>query len=390
MNELIKVLKDNIRQYAMYIGLLIIVIFFTISTDGIFISSRNIYNIMNQTGYIAVLAVGITLVIIIKHIDLSIGYMCGFIGAVIANLLLMGVPLLITILIAVFLGVVFGLFNGFFVAKIKIPAFVATLGGMLIYRGLLLRATQSAGTINVKNDTFNAIGNSFIPNFTGITFGSVTNFTSILFGIVLILFFIYNENKTRKEKLKYGFDVSSMNIFVLKLIFISVMITYLSYKLSQYNGISWTLFIVLIVTAVMHFVMTKTVLGRHIYAVGGNPEAAELSGISVEKITYIVFAIMGVLAALAGILYTARLSAATPTAGNMFELDSIAAAYVGGVSANGGVGRVTNSVIGAIFIACLINGMDLMQIDVSYQLIIKGLVLVLAVTFDVLTRSKMK
>lgn len=181
-----------------------------------------------------------------------------------------------------------------------------------------------------------------------------------------------------------------MDMFVSKLIFISAIIGYIIWILAGYNGISWTLVIVIFVVAIYHFISTKTILGRHIYAVGGSPEAAELSGISVKNITYIVFGSMGMLSALSGILYTARLQSATTTAGTLFELDAIAAAYVGGVSAAGGVGKVTGSIIGALVMASLVNGMDLMGVGIAYQYIVRGAVLVAAVIFDVTTRNKAK
>lgn len=200
--------------------------------------------------------------------------------------------------------------------------------------------------------------------------------------------FILNEIKSRKNKEKYRFEVLSKPMFIAKLILISTVIMYITWTLAKYNGLSWTIVIVLIVVAIYHYLTTKTVLGRHIYAVGGNPEAAKLSGIDVKKITYFVFSSMGMLAALSGILYTSRLQSATTTAGNLLELDAIAAAYVGGVSSAGGVGKVTGSIIGALVMASLTSGMNLMGVGISYQYMIRGIVLVVAVVFDVITRKK--
>jgi putative multiple sugar transport system permease protein len=383
--ELGILLKKNIREYGMYIALGAIMIIFTILTNGLFFSSRNISNLFNQMGYIAVLAVGMTLVIVIRHIDLSVGFMAGFLGAIAARMLRDGMPVLPTILIVIGLGTVFGLINGFWVAKVGLPSFVATLAGMLIFRGALLVFTQSTGTIIISNEAFNNIGNGYIPDIFKI--GDV-HFLTLLIGFAIILLYIIAEIRTRNNKLKYNFEVLSLHMFVLKLLFISAIIFYVFWTLANYNGLSWTFVITLIITYVYHVLTTKTVLGRHIYAVGGNPEAAKLSGIDVRKITFFVFGSMGFLTAISGILYTSRLQSATPDAGTLFELDAIAAAYVGGVSAAGGVGKVMNSLIGALVMASLINGMNLLGVGISLQYIIRGGVLIAAVVFDIKTRSK--
>lgn len=332
------------------------------------------------------LAVGMTLVIVIRHIDLSVGFLAGFLGAITAILLTqysLSVWLVIPIILV--LGVLIGLVNGFLIANIGVPSFVVTLAGMLIFRGALLQVTEKTGTIIIKDEQFNAIGNGFIPSLLEI---NGLHLLTLLLGLVGILIYIYNEIVNRKNKLKYGFEVMSTGIFSIKLIFISVIIAYITWILAGYNGFSWTVMIVAAVVIIYHFLSTKTVLGRHIYAVGSNPEAAHLSGISVKKITFIVFGSMAMLAALSGILFTSRLQSATTTAGTLFELDAIAAAYVGGVSAAGGVGKVTGAIIGAIVMASLSSGMNLLGIGISYQYIIRGAVLAGAVIFDVMTRKK--
>ncbi|WHX47213.1 sugar ABC transporter permease [Paenibacillus woosongensis] len=386
LGEARSLVKANIRDYGMYIALIIIMLTFSILTNGLFMSSRNISNLIDATGYIAVLAVGMTLVIVIRHIDLSVGFAAGFLGAIAAILLTqMGIPFYLTIPIILGLGIVVGLFNGFLVAQIGIPSFVASLAGMLIFRGALLRVTEKSGTIIVKDEHFNAIGNGFVP---AIAYVNGLNLFSLILGFLFIVFYIYSEISKRRNKLKYNFDVISGPMFTIKVVFISAIIAYITWILAGYNGFSWTVIIMLLVVAVYHFLTTKTVLGRHIYAVGSNPEAANLSGISVKKITYIVFGSMGMLSALSGILFTARLQSATTTAGTLFELDAIAAAYVGGVSAAGGVGKVTGSIIGAIVMASLSSGMNLLGVGISYQYMIRGAVLAIAVVFDVMTRKK--
>ncbi|RTR32272.1 sugar ABC transporter permease [Robertmurraya yapensis] len=386
LKEAKTLIQENIRDYGMYIALFVIILTFTFMTDGLFMSSRNISNLIDSAGYIAVLAVAMTLVIVIRHIDLSVGYAAGFMGAIAAILMTQaGMPVYITIPVILILGIVIGLFSGFLVASIGIPAFVATLAAMLIFRGALLQVTEKTGTIIIQNDTFNAIGNGYIPSllqFNGL------HLLTLLVGLVGIGFYIYIEISNRRNKMKYQFDVVSTSIFVLKLVFISAIIAYITWILAGYNGFSWTIIIMLLVVVIYHFISTKTVLGRHIYAVGSNPEAAHLTGINVKKITYIVFGSMGMMSALSGILFTARLQSATTTAGTLFELDAIAAAYVGGVSAAGGVGKVTGAVIGAIVMASLTNGMNLLGVGISYQYMIRGGVLALAVIFDVLTRMK--
>ncbi|WP_413375850.1 sugar ABC transporter permease [Alkalihalobacillus sp. 1P02AB] len=379
-------ISENIRDYGMYIALLIIILTFTILTDGLFISSRNISNLLDSAGYIAVLAVGVMLVIVIRHIDLSIGFLAGFLGAIAAILLMeFGLPVYLVIPIILIIGCFAGLFTGFLVAKVGIPAFVATLAGWLIYRGAILLATEKSGTIIITNDSFNAIGNGYIPSVMQI--GGLHLLSLILGGVAIVLY-IYSAISNRKNKIKYDFEVVSKEIFIIYLVLVSSIMACITWILAGYNGFSWTVIIMLLVVIIYHFITTKTVLGRHIYAVGSNPEAAHLSGINVKKITLIVFGSMGLLSALSGILFTARLQAATTTAGTLFELDAIAAAYVGGVSAAGGVGKVTGAIIGAIVMASLTSGMNLLGVGIAYQYIIKGGVLALAVIFDVMTRRK--
>ncbi|MBI4927750.1 MAG: sugar ABC transporter permease, partial [Anaerolineae bacterium] len=275
--------------------------------------------------------------------------------------------------------------------QLGIPSFVASLAAMLIYRGALVLVTAGTGTIIIPNDAFNAIGNGFIPDL--LDFGGFlpgVHKLTLLLGIIGVVLFVLNDLNDRRKKQAYNFEVLPMDIFILKLFFISVIILAITWVLAGYNGISWTVVIVLIVVAIYNFVTTQTVLGRHIYAIGGNPEAAELSGISVKRLIFVVFGSMGMLSALSGILFTSRLQSATTTAGTLFELDAIAAAYVGGVSAAGGVGKVIGSIIGALVMTSLTSGMNLMGIDISMQYIVRGAVLAFAVIFDVSTRRRAK
>ena len=386
-----KMFQQNIREYGMYIALFIIMAIFTITTKGTFISSRNIGNLMNQTGYIAVLAVGMTLVIVIRHIDLSVGFLAGFAGAVAAiAMTAWKMPVYLVIPFTLVLGAIVGVMTGFLVAQLKIPSFVASLAGWLIFRGAILLVTESTGTIIIPDAVFNALGNGYIPDFPGLGILPGIHKLTLLLGLAAIILFFINEFQGRKKKQSYGFEVLTIDMFVLKLVFVALVLGSITWVLAGYQGLSWTVVIVLVVVAIYDFIASKTVLGRHIYAVGGNPEAAELSGISVKKIIYIVFGSMGMLSALSGILFASRLQSATTTAGSLFELDAIAAAYVGGVSAAGGVGKIVGSIIGALVMMSLSNGMNLMGVGIAPQYIVRGAVLAFAVIFDVATRNRAK
>jgi len=388
VKDLQKALRANIRDYGMYFALLTIIIIFTITTKGLFISSRNISNLMNQTGYIAVLAVGMTLIIVIRHIDLSVGYLSGFLGAIAAiGLVFWHLPVYVVIPMVLVLGACAGLITAFPVAQLGIPAFVASLAGWLIYRGALLLVTLRSGTIIIPDKIFTAIGNGYVPDiFPSAALLPGVHKLTLFLGALAIVWYIISQIRSRRSKLAYSFEVLPMDMFVLKLVLISAVLALITWVLAGYNGLSWTLVIMLIVVAVYDFITTQTVLGRHIYAVGGNPEAAELSGISVKRITFLVFGSMGMLSGLSGMLFASRLQSATTTAGTLFELDSIAAAFIGGVSAAGGVGKIMGSLVGAVVYIALTSGMNLMGTDISSQYIVRGAVLAAAVIFDVTAR----
>ncbi len=388
--DTLKAQTHNIRDYGMYIAFVVIIIFFTIATKGVFISSRNIGNLVNATSYIAVLAVGMTLVIVIRHIDLSVGYLAGTLGAIAAIALkYWHLPLIPTILLVLVLGIIAGLVTAFLVGQMKIPAFVATLAGWLFYRGTLQLVTRSTGTIIIENEIFNKLGNGFIPDLP-IKILPGIHIVTLLLGLLAIILFITGEIRNRKKTQAYNFEVPPMNIFILKLVFVSAVIAVITWVLAGYQGLSWAAVILIVVVLIYTYFTTKTVIGRHIFAVGGNPEAAELNGISVKKITVFVFGSMGMLTALAGILYASWLRSATTIAGQGMEFDAIAAAFVGGVAVAGGVGKVTGSILGALVMASLTNGMNLLGWDISIQYIVRALVLVGAVVFDVQTRRAAK
>lgn len=385
--ELAGLVKANIRDYMMYITLIIIMVFFTWKTNGGFIQARNISNLINQAGYVAVLAIGMTLILILKHIDLSIGYVAGFCGAVAAILMTQaGLSEWIVIPIVLVLGLVIGLYQGILVTKVGVPAFVTTLAGMFIFRGLLNLTLQKTGTIIIPNKGFNAISNGFIPDIPGMDMGF--HLLTLLIGIVMVVLTAITQIKARKNRQKYNFKVTSVPIFICGLIFISIIILAIIWVLAKYSGLPWTAVIVAVVLLIYNHMLNKTRLGRYIYGIGGNDQAAELSGIDVKKVTLFAFCSMSVLAAFAGILYTSRLQSATPTAGLGFEMDAIASSYIGGTAVSGGIGKVTNTIIGALVIMSLTNGMNLMGVDISYQYVVKGIIFIIAVAFDVQTRVR--
>jgi putative multiple sugar transport system permease protein len=388
--EALKSQTHNIRDYGMYIAFVIIVLFFTIKTHGLFISPRNIGNLVNATSYIAVLAVGMTLVIVIRHIDLSVGYLAGTLGAVAAIALkYWHLPVVPTILLVVALGILAGSVTAFLVAQMRIPAFVATLAGWLFYRGTLQLVTRNTGTIIIDNNIFNALGNGNIPNLP-IKILPGINITTLLLGIIAIFLYVASEISNRRKTQAYNFEVLPMNMFLLKLVGISIIIGGITWVLAGYQGLTWAAVILIAVVMIYSYIASRTVVGRHVYAVGGNPEAAQLNGISVKKITFLVFGSMGMLTALAGILYASWLRSATTIAGQGMELDAIAAAFVGGAAVSGGVGKVSGSILGALVMASLTNGMNLLGWDISIQYIVRALVLVGAVVFDVQTRRSAK
>jgi len=383
--EVLALIRNNMRDYVMYIALVVIFLFFGIETKWLFLSPRNLSDLINQTGYVAVLAIGMTLILIIRHIDLSVGFVASFLGAVAARMMTAGVPVYIVIPAILVMGALIGLYQGTLVSRVHVPAFVTTLAGMFIFRGLLNMVTVSTGTIIVKDETFKALSNGFIPDFMP---GEGIHKLTMVIGILLVVLMVVSQINSRKQLQRYQFKVNSAPIFVAQLIFFAAIIMGIMLVLANYKGIPWTAVIVGVVLSIYNFLLNKTRFGRSIYGIGGNPEAAELSGINVQRVTLITFASMSMLAALGGILYTSRLSSASPQAGVGFELDAIASSFIGGVSVSGGIGKVTNTIIGALVIMSLTNGMNLMGVDVSYQYVVKGVIFIIAVAFDVTSRRK--
>ncbi|MCR5216587.1 MAG: sugar ABC transporter permease [Lachnospiraceae bacterium] len=386
VQELVTLARTNMREYMMYIAFIIIMVFFAIQTDGGFLQARNIANLINQAGYVAVMAIGMTIILIICHIDLSVGYVAGFSGAVAAILMTKyHMNEWLAILVVLVLGLLIGLYQGLLVTKVGVPAFVTTLAGMFIFRGLLNLSLQDTGTIIIPNEGFKALSNGFIPDIFP---NDKIHVLTLLIGVILVALMILSSVKERKNKIKYHFEVSSFPVFLLKQFIVAVVIMIVMWTLARYQGIPWTAVIVGVVLLIYNYMLNRTKLGRAIYGIGGNAQAAELSGINVQKVTLFAFCSVSLMASLGGILYTSRLQSATPTAGLGFEMDAIASSYIGGVAVSGGVGKVTNTIIGTLVIMSLTNGMNLMEIDISYQYIVKGLIFIIAVAFDVRSRRK--
>ncbi len=383
--EVASLMLSNLRNYAMYIALGVIFIFFNITTKGAFLTARNITNLVNQTGYIAVIAVGMTLILILQQIDLSVGYLAGFFGGSAAVLMKSGMNVWAVVTLMLAGGILLGLVQGVIVGKIGVPAFVTTLAGHFIFRGLLTLVTEKTGTVQIGNKAFVTLSNGFIPSLfmVGGRHGS-----ALVLGVVAILILIFLQINERRDLKRYDFYVTPLPLFVFQILFFSALVGALTYVLSGYNGISWTIIIVVAVAAIYNFMLNKTRLGRYVYGSGGNREAATLAGINVRKIVIFAFASVGLMSALGGILYASRLQSATPTAGSGFELDAIASCFIGGVSTSGGVGKVINSIIGAFVIMSLTNGLNLMSVGISYQYIIKGAIFVIAVAFDVHSQGR--
>jgi len=388
VGEIKDILTSRIRDYAMYIALAAIFIIFGFVTGGSFLSPRNLTNLINQTGYIAVMAVAMTLILIICEIDLSVGYVSGFLGAICAILMVrVGISMWIVMPLILIMGVIIGAAKGLIVTKMGVPAFVTTLAFEFAFRGLLSLSTSVSGTIPISIDAFNAISNGFVPDIGEI--GGM-HALSLIVGAIVIALMVVSQIKNRKKMQKYNFPVSSKPVFIITLVFLAVIIGAVAVILSLYKGLSWTIVIVAVVVLAYNFLMEKTRLGRHIYGVGGNAEAARLAGIDVEKIRLFAFCSMGLMTALGGILFASRMQAASTTAGAGFELDAIASCYIGGTSTSGGIGKVTNSVVGALVIMSLTNGLNLMGVGIAYQYIVKGVIFIAAVAFDVYNRKKAK
>lgn len=380
-----QMIKNNMRSYSMVIALILIMLLFQVLTGGILLRPLNITNLILQNSYILVLAVGMMLVIITGHIDLSVGSVAAFVGALAGILMVQHhVSVWLTVLICLLLGALIGAWQGFWVAYVKIPSFIVTLAGMLLFRGLTMVILEGQ-SIAPFPKTFQNMSSGFLPDvFHG---GEIHLFT-IVIGFAASLLFVVLEWRKRNSQKKYGFAVTPAAMFALKLAVIAAVIMIFTYILATYEGIPTILVILVALIIAYSFVANRTVVGRHIYAIGGNEKAAQLSGIKTKRVTFWVFVNMGVLAALSGLIFAARLNAATPKAGNLFELDAIAACFIGGASAYGGIGTISGAIIGGLVMGVMNNGMSLLGLGIDWQQAIKGLVLLIAVAFDIYNKNK--
>lgn len=367
----------NIRRYGMGIALISIMILFEILTNGILLKPLNVTNLILQNSYILILAIGMLLVIVTGNVDLSVGSVAAFIGAISALLMVnYKMSPFIALPICLIIGGLIGAWQGFWIAYVKIPAFIVTLAGMLVFRGLTLVILQGQ-TIAPFPEVFQSISSGFIPGKN----------TAVIVGVLASLVYIYLQLKNRKRKVKNGYTVQPISLILIKCFMVVVIINIFTYWLSSYKGLPTVLVLLSILVLGYSFLANRTVLGRHVYASGGNQKAAELSGVKTKRTLFLVYVNMGILSALAGMVFAGRLNAATPKAGQNFELDAIAACYIGGASAMGGIGTVFGGIIGGLVMGVLNNGMSILGIGIDWQQAIKGFVLLVAVAFDVYTKS---
>jgi putative multiple sugar transport system permease protein len=378
-------LRRNIRQYGMVIALIVIVTFFQIMTKGAILTPLNITNVVLQNSYIVIIALGMLLVIVAGHIDLSVGSVAAVIGAL-AGSLVVNYELnwvLVSVLCLLF-GALIGAFQGYFVAFLKIPAFIVTLAGMLIFRGLTF--TFSGGvSVGPFPEGFQRLSKGFIPDFFG---AEGLHLTSLIIGILGSLVIVYMNMRSRSNQAKYNLSTEPMMAFILKNLLTVAAIMYICWLLASNKGLPNVLLLMAVLIAIYTFITTQTTIGRRIYALGGNEKATKLSGVRTERLVMLAFANLGFLAALGGLVFTARLNSATAKAGTNFELDAIAACFIGGASASGGVGTIIGVVIGAFVMGVMNNGMSMLGWDVDRQFIAKGVVLLLAVLFDVYNKNR--
>jgi putative multiple sugar transport system permease protein len=378
-------LKSNLREYGLLISLIVIMVFFQVMTNGTLFQPLNLTNLILQNSYIIVMALGMLLVIVAGHIDLSVGSVSGFIGGVAAVLMVSyEMNFVLASLICLVLGGVIGAAQGYWVAFHKIPSFIVTLAGMLVFKGLALAVLQGSSVGPFPAD-FQLLSTGFIPDFFN---GETLRITSLIAGLVVAVVLLVLKVRGRADRIKHGMENEPMVFFILKNLVFVAMIMAFSYLLASYRGLPNVLIVMLLLMLAYDFVTSRTTLGRRIYALGGNEKAARLSGIRTERLTFYTFINMGVLSALAGLIFAARLNTATPKAGLGFELDVIAACFIGGASASGGVGKVLGAVIGAFIMGVMNNGMSIMGIGIDYQQVIKGLVLLAAVCLDVYNKNK--
>ena len=379
---------DFVQKYTMILILVLVTAFFSIKTGGKLLLPQNITNLFSQNAYVFVLATGMLLCILTGgNIDLSVGSVVCFVGAIGAVLMSKGTPMGVAILAMLAIGLAIGAWQAFWIAFVHVPPFITTLAGMLVFRGLSNVVLQGK-TLAVTNETFVRLfgggANCYIPDVFG---GQGLNILTLVVGGVAIVAYLALTFTGRANRLKKGYEVESLTSTVIKAIVIAAVIAFFAVKLAQYKGLPTALIWVVLIIAIYTYITSKTVIGRHFYAVGGNELATKLSGINTKNVYFIAYANMGLLAAFAGMLTIARLTSAQPTYGQNYEMDAIGSCFIGGASAYGGVGTVPGVIIGAILMGVINLGMSIMGVDANYQKVVKGLVLLAAVIFDVVSKK---
>ncbi len=382
--------KNNIRQYAMLIALLVIIFLFQILTKGILLMPQNVANLVLQNGYVIILGIGMMLCILTGgNIDLSVGSVVAFTGAIAGSLIIgMKMDVWLAITITMIAGFAIGAWQGFWIAYIKVPAFIATLAGMLIFRGLTNAILQGL-TLAPFPENYLVLTAGFVNDiFKSHNLG--LNVTSLVVGAIIACFYIFFSIRNRINKKKYKFEVVSLSLFILQIVLICGVAMLFFYWLARYKGMPTVLILIGVLIIAYTFFTDKMVFGRYLYAMGGNEKAARLSGINTKNVLFFAYLNMGVLATITGIVFSARLNAASPLAGQNMELDAIAACFIGGASASGGVGTVIGAVVGALVMGVLNNGMSILSVGIEWQMVIKGMVLMSAIAFDVYSKSRSK
>lgn len=389
MKTLTTLFKNNVREYGMLIALIVVMFFFQFQTGGILFKPVNITNLVLQNSYVITMALGMLLIIVSGWIDLSVGSVVAVVGALAGVLIVRyQVDWVLTVAICLLVGAAIGAFQGYWVAYLKIPAFIVTLAGMLIFRGLTFVLLQGE-SVGPFPRGFQNISSGFIPDiFNGSLGGKPFHITTILLGLLLSAILIFLDIRARKNQQKYGFEVTPFYFFIVKNIVITGAVMGFCYLMASYKGLPNVLILLFVLITGYAFITTQTTIGRRIFAMGGNEKAARLSGVNTSRLLFYTFVNMGVLAALAGLIVAARLNSATPNAGDGMELDVIAACFIGGASASGGIGTVIGAVVGAFMIGVLNNGMSIVGLGIDWQKVVKGLVLLAAVLFDVYNKKK--
>ena len=379
---------EFLKKYTMVLALVAVAIFFSITTQGRILYPQNINNLISQNGYVFVLGAGMLLCILTGgNIDLAVGSVVCFTGAIGVVLMKNGVNMWLAVLVMLLVGLAIGAFQGFWIAKVFVPPFIATLAGMYAFRGLS-NVVLNGYAETISNQTFLKIfgggADCYVPDFFG---GDKLNITCMIFGAVLALIFAVLQIRRAAVQKRMGIIKSAAGDYIRTAIIV-VLIFWVAYKLAQYKGIPTVLIWVGIVLIIYNYITTRTAIGRYLYAVGGNEKATALSGVNTRNVFLFAYANMGFLSGLAGILNVARAAGAQPTFGQGYEMDAIAACFIGGASAYGGIGKITGVIIGALLMGLINQGMSIMGIDTNYQRVVKGLVLMLAVMFDVLSKRQ--